>query len=232
MDVDQLASAVGLSVRTTRYYATLGLLPPPLRRGRFACYDERHRARLELVRALQGNGFSLQAIERYLTSLPADATPEDVAVRRVMLTSWSEEPAEVVTRRALDRYASRRLSEPDLARLVEMGTVEVREDGYLPAPNFRLGVACLDLDVAPETIAKAGRMIADHMDALAGELDALLREEVVGPAQGAGRMGQLTGTLGRLRTLTLEAVVTGWQRAANARIASTVSGARAPSRRG
>ena len=31
LTVDELAAAVGLTVRTTRYYASLGLLPPPLR---------------------------------------------------------------------------------------------------------------------------------------------------------------------------------------------------------
>ena len=36
--VDELAAATGMTVRTTRYYAGLGLLPPPSRRGRMAYY--------------------------------------------------------------------------------------------------------------------------------------------------------------------------------------------------
>jgi DNA-binding transcriptional MerR regulator len=64
LTIDELSTATGLSVRTTRYYASLGLIPPPVRRGRIASYGPEHRARLDLVRALQDHGFSLQASER------------------------------------------------------------------------------------------------------------------------------------------------------------------------
>ena len=43
----ELAAVTGMTVRTTRYYAGLGLLPPPSRRGRIAYYTEQHRARLQ-----------------------------------------------------------------------------------------------------------------------------------------------------------------------------------------
>ena len=61
LTVDELAATTGLTVRNTRYYASLGLLPPPVRRGRVAYYGSRHVARLELVRALQDHGFTLSA---------------------------------------------------------------------------------------------------------------------------------------------------------------------------
>lgn len=99
LTIDQLSAATGLSVRTTRYYASLGLIPPPRRHGRIAYYGDEHRARLELVRALQDHGFTLQAIERYLARLPEDVTPEDLAMQRAMLTSWtSEAPHDVQAR--------------------------------------------------------------------------------------------------------------------------------------
>ena len=47
MTVDELATAAGLTVRNTRYYSGLGLLPPPVRRGRMAYYDRMHLAHLE-----------------------------------------------------------------------------------------------------------------------------------------------------------------------------------------
>ena len=53
LTVDELATAAGLTVRNTRYYAGLGLVPPPVRRGRMAYYHRMHLAHLELVRALQ-----------------------------------------------------------------------------------------------------------------------------------------------------------------------------------
>ena len=88
LTVDELAAATGPTVRTTRYYAGLGLIPPPTRRGRMAFYSAEHRARLELIRALQDHGFTLAAIEKYLSRVPEDASVEDLAVQRVMLTSW------------------------------------------------------------------------------------------------------------------------------------------------
>ena len=52
LTIDDLASVTGVTVRTCRYYASLGLLPPPVRRGRMAYYDNAHRGRLDLIRAL------------------------------------------------------------------------------------------------------------------------------------------------------------------------------------
>ena len=46
LTIDELAVAVGMTVRNTRYYASLGLMPPPIKRGRVAYYDDVHRARL------------------------------------------------------------------------------------------------------------------------------------------------------------------------------------------
>ncbi len=105
--VDELAAATGMTVRTTRYYAGLGLLPPPSRRGRMAYYTEEHRARLELIRALQDHGFTLSAIEKYLARVPVDASVEDLALQRAMLTSWGAGRRESMTRRQLETRARR-----------------------------------------------------------------------------------------------------------------------------
>ena len=123
LTIDELAAAVGTTVRTTRYYASLGLVPPPVRRGRIAYYGPVHRARLELVRALQDHGFTLQAAERVLAAIPAEATVEQLALQRAMLTSWTSQPPEVLTRRALDKRAGRRLSDDDLELLASDASV-------------------------------------------------------------------------------------------------------------
>jgi len=96
--VDELAEVTGVSVRNIRYYATLGLLPAPERRGRVAYYGPEHRARLDLTVALQDHGFTLQAIERYLARLPREVTVEDLAMQRAMITSWTTPDAAEVQR--------------------------------------------------------------------------------------------------------------------------------------
>ena len=75
LTVDELSARVGMTVRTLRFYAGRGLIPPPVRRGRVGYYGPEHIARLDLVRELQAHGFTLQAIEGYLDRIPADATP-------------------------------------------------------------------------------------------------------------------------------------------------------------
>lgn len=95
LTIDELAAETGMTVRNVRYYASLGLIPPPVRRGRMAYYREDHVARLELVRALQDHGFTLQAVERFLAALPDDIDPADLAMQRAMITSWASEPDDV-----------------------------------------------------------------------------------------------------------------------------------------
>ena len=81
LTLEELTNRVGMSVRNVRFYTTKGLVPPPIRRGRSGYYSPDHVARLELVQELQSHGFTLSAIERYVAGIPADATPEDIALR-------------------------------------------------------------------------------------------------------------------------------------------------------
>jgi DNA-binding transcriptional MerR regulator len=52
LTIDQLAGRCGVSVRTIRFYAGRGLLPPPRLRGRLGLYGPDHLARLELISEL------------------------------------------------------------------------------------------------------------------------------------------------------------------------------------
>lgn len=86
LTLEELTARVGLSVRNVRFYTSRGLVPPPIRRGRSGFYSDDHVARLELVRELQGHGFTLAAIEKYVDHIPADATPSDIALHLSLLT--------------------------------------------------------------------------------------------------------------------------------------------------
>ena len=79
LTLDELTERTGVSARNVRFYASRGLVPPPVRRGRSGYYGPDHVARLELVRELQGHGFTLSAIEKYVEQIPATATPSDIA---------------------------------------------------------------------------------------------------------------------------------------------------------
>ena len=85
LTLEELTDRVGMSVRNVRFYTTRGLVPPPIRRGRSGFYSADHVARLELVRELQGHGFTLAAIEKYVERIPDDATPSDIALHLSLL---------------------------------------------------------------------------------------------------------------------------------------------------
>lgn len=228
LTVDELAAATGMTVRTTRYYAGLGLLPPPTRRGRMAYYSAQHRARLELIRALQDHGFTLAAIEKYLARLPSDASVEDLAVQRAMLTSWKSGGHEVVSRRQLDARAGRKLDDDQLERLeASMGIRPVDDGRFELLPAFDVAVKSLDLDIPVDSLVAAGEAITRHMDALADELTSILKDRVLAPYLESPKTeadkARFEQTMARLRQLTLEAVVSGFQRAANQVISRSLS---------
>lgn len=237
LTIDEVAAAVGITVRTTRYYASLGLIPPPERRGRIAYYGPTHRARLELVRALQDHGFTLQAIERVLAGLPDDATVEELALERAMLTSWTSEPAAVLTTRELEKRAGRKLAPSDLELLAMVGSIAPVGDGsehdgdddggWRVRQNLRVSVELLDVDVPRESLAMASEAIRSHMEALADDLTQILHEQVLEPyrreASSPEDAARLERTMGQLRRLTLEAVVSGFQIAANAVITRSLA---------
>jgi DNA-binding transcriptional MerR regulator len=64
--VEELSRRTGITVRSLRSYQSRKLLPPPVVRGRTGYYDDRHVARIELIKDLQSEGFKLDSIARML----------------------------------------------------------------------------------------------------------------------------------------------------------------------
>ena len=129
MTLEELTRRTGISVRNIRFYTSRGLVPAPIRKGRSGYYSADHLARLELVRELQSHGFTLAAIERYVAKIPADATPETIALHRTLLAPWMPELPETMTRKELVRRAGRPLSDEDLDTLNALGIVFPAKQG-------------------------------------------------------------------------------------------------------
>lgn len=217
--VDELAAAAGVTTRTVRYYATKGLLPPPLLRGRTGLYGAAHLARLQLVRDLQAKGFTLQAVERFLQRVPEDATPDDVAVFGALLSPWVSDPPEELTPAEVDGVAGRALTEDELADLAATGVVELLPDGQVrtrPA-DLELAVQWLDMDVPRAMLEESQRLIDAATGALAEDLGALLRRHLLRPyLQGdvpPEQRRELSDVIERLKPLTIQAVMNAMQRA-------------------
>ena len=180
LTLDELTERVGMSVRNVRFYTSKGLVPPPLRRGRSGYYTQDHVARLELVQELQGHGFTLSAIERYVAGIPADASPEDIALHRTMLAPWMADSREELGRAELERRAGRALDAHALETLEALGVVRPSGHGRFQVSMSQLGVGLglLDLGYPIEAARAAAEVYSAHGRAIAEELYELFRTRV------------------------------------------------------
>lgn len=76
MRVAEIAELTGTTVRTVRYYHSLGLLPVPAERGGWRDYELAHVARLSRIRWLVRAGVSLDAVGRILGESDGDGDGE------------------------------------------------------------------------------------------------------------------------------------------------------------
>jgi DNA-binding transcriptional MerR regulator len=229
LTITELAARTEISVRTIRFYAGMGLIPPPTVRGRLGLYDEHHVARLELVRDLQGLGFTLAAIEGYLARIPPDRSPEDLALHRALLAPWLPEQPEMVTRAELDTRAGRCLDDDELAQLVMLGVL--RRDGaetwtLTSSDMLSYGLSLLDAELDFDVQLAAKQIIERHTDALATELVTLFHNTVLREYRERGRPPELRhrllALLARLTPITVDGVVTNFQLAINRAIRESV----------
>ncbi|HET9254167.1 MAG TPA: MerR family transcriptional regulator [Pseudonocardiaceae bacterium] len=222
LTIAELAARTGISVRTIRFYAGMGLIPPPEVRGRLGLYDERHIARLELVRDLQGLGFTLAAIENYLARIPLDRTPEDLALHRALLAPWLPEEPETVDRAALETRAGRPLDDDALDRLAALGVIRREGPGawtLTSADMLDYGLGLLDTKLDFEVQLAAKQIIEARTSELAAELVTLFHNTVLREYRERGRPPELRealiALLRRLKPITVEGVVTNFQLAVN-----------------
>jgi DNA-binding transcriptional MerR regulator len=221
LTIDQLADRTGITVRTIRFYAGKGLLPPPRLRGRTGLYGPDHVARLDLVSELSALGFTLAAIENHLRGLPLSAGAEELALRRALITPWAAEQVEELDRAELERRAGRELGPEEIDALEGLGILERTDGGVALRGSSTLheGLAIIDSGLPPQLWTRAHEIIARHTTALADELMEMFQQEVLQPYRDAGRPAterhRLAAALGRLKPITVSGVITAFGRAVN-----------------
>jgi DNA-binding transcriptional MerR regulator len=156
--IDELAQKAGLTVDTIRYYSREGLLQPPVKQGRNRLYDQEHLDRLDRIRDLREQRFSLAAIRAIVD----------------------------VDRPGLEGLFTASGREYSLAELTEKAELDdelvngLREVGLLPDPAEFGGDAYDDTDLGvlraigelqsigmtPEILLALGRIYVDHFGAL------------------------------------------------------------------
>jgi len=216
LTLDELTNRVGMSVRNIRFYTTKGLVPPPIRRGRSGYYSADHVARLELVQELQAHGFTLSAIEKYVAGIPADASPEDIALQRTMLAPWQVDRPVEMSRTDLDRRTGRRLSEEDLNTLAALGIVFRTKRGRyeVAVSQLSVGLGLLDLGFPTEAAIAAADVYAEHGRQIAKELNELFRTMVWPVYKESGASPEkLREVVERLKPLSVASLVSAYESA-------------------
>ncbi|GAA4373483.1 MerR family transcriptional regulator [Nocardioides caricicola] len=216
LTLDELTKRVGMSVRNIRFYTTKGLVPPPIRRGRSGYYSADHVARLELVQELQAHGFTLSAIEKYVAGIPADASPEDIALHRTMLAPWQVDRPVEMSRGDLDRRTGRTLSDEDLATLAALGIVFRTKRGRyeVAVSQLSVGLGLLDLGFPTEAALAAADVYAEHGRQIAKELSELFRTMVWPVYKESGASPEtLREVVERIKPLSVASLVSAYEAA-------------------
>lgn len=216
LTLEELTARVGLSVRNVRFYTSKGLVPPPIRRGRSGYYTADHVARLELVKDLQRHGFTLSAIEGYLAAIPADASAEDLALHRTMLSPWQGETTVEMSRTELGRRAGRELSDDELATLAALGVAIRNKRGRYQVSTTQLavGVGLIDLGFPTEAAVAAADVYTAHGRQLAKELNDVFRTMVWPAYREAGASPEtIREMVERLKPLSIASLVAAYEAA-------------------
>jgi len=135
-----LAERVQMSPRNIRAHQTRGIIPPPIKQGRVACYDRRHEAVLLRIKELQRKGHSLAAIAEALT-----ASEEVNLLQRLVLAPLLEGDEAVLTWPEIAGMFEQRPDEGRYRRAVAAGLVTVADTGHLIAPSATLLRAARDV---------------------------------------------------------------------------------------
>jgi DNA-binding transcriptional MerR regulator len=181
--IAELAALSGMSSRNIRAYQSRGLLDPPLRHGRVAYYGAHHVARLALIRALQLQGFSLEAI-RHLVDNPASYAAM-AADARPPSTDW-DLPASVPLGAEVDLLRSIRASLPEAMAALGL-LVRTADGGYATAPVLAgVGARLLRTGVPADLIALSLVQVGEAAAATARTVAARMHE-VVPPEHAAAQ---------------------------------------------
>jgi len=215
LTLEDITKRVGMSVRNVRFYTTKGLVPPPIRRGRSGYYTNLQVARLEMIRELQGHGFTLSAIERYLSHVPEDASPEDLALQRTMLAPWSSDRPVVMSRSDLEERAGRELAAEDLATLEAIGVLTSTGTSYaVSLTQLPVGLGLLELGFPTDAAVAAKEVYLRHGQEIAQELHEVFRTMVWPLYQTSGASPKLLQEIvERLKPLSIRSLVTAYTQA-------------------
>lgn len=184
LSIDDLAGRSRLPSRTIREYQTMGLLPPPERRGRAGVYRASHLRRLQLIGALQDRGYSLAGIRDLLDAWSGGADLSEVLGLSPDDLVHLDEPGAPATLGQLSDVLPALV--PDrLREVLDAGLIDLcGPDRYcVPSPSLlQLTVDLLTAGYSPDQVLGLIRTIHEATSQIAGTARAMLTS----PPRGLG----------------------------------------------
>jgi DNA-binding transcriptional MerR regulator len=95
--IDDLARLAGTTTRNVRVYRDRGLLPPPLRVGRIALYNDTHLTRLRLITSMLNRGYNIAHVREMLSAWEEGKNIGDVlGLESAIVGTWTTEKSQTM----------------------------------------------------------------------------------------------------------------------------------------
>jgi DNA-binding transcriptional MerR regulator len=95
--IDDLARLAGTTTRNVRVYRDRGLLPPPLRVGRIALYNDTHLNRLRLITSMLNRGYNIAHVREMLSAWEEGKNIGDVlGLESAIVGTWTTEKSQTM----------------------------------------------------------------------------------------------------------------------------------------
>ena len=124
--IDDLARLAGTTTRNIRVYRDRGLLPPPLRVGRIALYNDSHLTRLRLITSMLDRGYTMAHVDEMLSAWEEGKNLADVlGLETALVGTWAAEKPATRPRSEVERLFD---DEAAFDRLVALDLVKIDGD--------------------------------------------------------------------------------------------------------
>jgi DNA-binding transcriptional MerR regulator len=219
--VDDLARLSGMTVRNIREHQSRGLLPAPTVRGRVGYYGPEHLARLEQIKRLQAEGFTLESIRRML-----GGGAEFASFAAAVHQAFDDGDKRVVRLEDIhtlfpgldDTGGTAGDSAGDTSALldsaVDLGLLRPLGNGRFEerSPQLtRIGAELMALGIPPARALKAAAEARTHVQAVAKSFVQLYMDQIWAPFEAAGypadQWPDILSGLDRLRPLALDSML-------------------------
>src|ERR1700744_3215296 len=95
--IEDLARLAGTTTRNIRVYRDRGLLPPPLRVGRIALFNDTHLTRLRLITSMLDRGYNIAHVREMLSAWEEGKNLGDVlGLETAIVGTWTTEKPETM----------------------------------------------------------------------------------------------------------------------------------------